>query len=180
MKHVGKSPLLRLIAFLAVLVLGAGAVACGSSDDDSDKGGDEAANAQSGTGVDGDDDGTEPIDTSTPEGQVRAVLAQWTEGLQKPDPKAACAVITPKVEEQIKFIYTKAKNCEDVVRYIAPKVNPGEPDVRSVKVAGNKATLVVRSAKGDTEQTMEFTKQGGEWKISDGFGTPPKKLEPSS
>lgn len=165
----------RLIAVLASGVLALGAAACGS-DDSSDGGDDGAAKAQGG----GDDAGEQPIDTSTPEGQVRAVLAQWTEGLQQPDPKLACSVITPKVEKQLRVIYSEGKTCEDIIRYLAPNVNKGTPEVLNVDVKGAKATMGIRSAQGDRQQTMEFTKSGGEWKISDGFGEPPKKVKAKS
>jgi hypothetical protein len=170
MKDIRRLLAMRWLATVATLALALGAVACGGSDDSSD------GNAAADNGADAQGEARD-IDTSTPEGQVEATVFEFVDAMRKPDPKTACSYLTPTVQDQFLVVYKKAKKCEDVVRYVAPKVYPNDPTVRDVKVSGNKATLGVVAATGDRVQALEMTKSAGRWKISDGFDQAPKDIK---
>jgi hypothetical protein len=175
MEQVRRLLSLRVVAVSAVIALTLGAAACGGSDDSSD-GGDQAAKADA---AQSDDGGSTEVDTSTPEGQVRATLLQFADGMQAGDPQKVCSVVTPAVEKQLTAYFESTKTCEAVVRKVTKGAYDGDPKVTSLKVDGDKATMTAVSATGERQQELEFVKTGGVWKISDGFRVRPEKVEQS-
>lgn len=56
------------------------------------------------------------------------------------------------------------KTLDDMLKELTEKPQAPTPDVRNEKITGNRATLEYLNEKGEWS-TMDFTKEGNEWKI---------------
>jgi hypothetical protein len=100
-------------------------------------------------------------------GDERAV-AQKIEDLQEAgsrrDPERICAEILAKslVEE----LEAAGASCTDEMKKAIEDADDYELDVREVDVSGGTATATVRQGDDGPTETMEFTREGGDWRAT--------------
>jgi hypothetical protein len=126
-------------ALAAAIVVALGAVACGGSDDD---GGD------------------------TPQAQVEAAFAKYSEAQRNGDVGTACSGLTPAMQEAL----ARNKTCEAQMKQIG-RFLPDDfptPELVDVTVDGDTVTAKIRGNGLTNPDPFTFTKQqDGTWKISD-------------
>jgi hypothetical protein len=164
----------RVITLLAVVVLALGAAACGDSDDD---GNGDSANASKNESDGGSSGKGSPQDVAsaddgdpngTPEEQLTALYGQFVDLYYKKDAKGLCEILSTKAQKQFG---KSGGGCEKRFKgMVAETPSPNRPYIVELKVSGNKAVASVKT-KNSEAYPVPFVKQGGEWKISGGFGS---------
>jgi ketosteroid isomerase-like protein len=120
-----------------------------------------AATIAAGCGGGGNDAGK-----TSDEEAVRATAAEFVQAANARDWKRVCTLFTPDALAQAEAL---GKSCEET---FAQRNRPNERitafSVESITVDGDRATAVlkgVNSVEGATQQTQDFQKVDGEWKM---------------
>lgn len=148
----------RLLALLATVALALGAAACGDSDDDN---GGAAAQGQSQNGDQA------PVDNS-PEGQIRATYAKYTDTFYTKDPEAICAMLGQKAQRQ--WAGKTDKTCEaGIKRFFGAGATLGKnrPYLVKIRINGQQALATAKTKTSNT-YPVPMVKENGEWKINIG------------
>jgi hypothetical protein len=163
--------LLAIVAAVLLLVL----AGCGGDDDNGDgngDGGDEAAETQDNQDNQ-DTETTPPADDQGDTGGGDAEAAEQTvrdyiDGIVSGDGGKVCDQFTSAGREELDEI----GGCEELFDGLLTALSDEQKDeIRQadpeVEVNGDRATATVPSIEGDGEETINLSKEGGEWKISD-------------
>jgi hypothetical protein len=102
-----------------------------------------------------------------PSGDERAV-AQKIEDLQQAgsrrDPEKICAEILAK--SLVQELEAAGASCTDEMKKAIEDADDYALDVREVTVSGSTATATVRRGDDGPTETMEFTREGGDWRAT--------------
>jgi hypothetical protein len=100
-------------------------------------------------------------------GDERAV-AQKIEDLQEAgsrrDPERICSEILAK--SLVQELEAAGASCTDEMKKAIEDADDYELDVREVAVSGGTATATVRQGEDGPTETMEFTREGGDWRAT--------------
>lgn len=100
-------------------------------------------------------------------GDERAV-AQKIEDLQEAgsrrDPERICAEILAR--SLVQDLEAAGASCTDEMKKAIEDADDYELDVRKVTVSGSTATATVRQGDDGPTETMEFTREGGDWRAT--------------
>jgi hypothetical protein len=111
---------------------------------------------------------------------VRRALSDLARATAAKDYQRLCDdILAPRLLDQIKSI---GLPCEVALRQGLGEVRDPRLVVGRVRVSGGKATAEVRTSARDQEpsrDTVELTKQNGDWKVSSLAGTGPPSPAPS-
>jgi hypothetical protein len=102
-----------------------------------------------------------------PSGDERAV-AQKIEDLQKAgsrrDPEKICSEILAR--SLVQELEAAGASCTDEMKKAIEDADDYELDVREVTVSGSTATATVKRGDDGPTETMEFTREGGDWRAT--------------
>ena len=100
-------------------------------------------------------------------GDERAV-AQKIEDLQEAgsrrDPEKICTEILAK--SLVQQLETAGTSCTDVMKKAIEDADDYDLDVRKVTISGETATATVRRGEDGPTETMEFAKEGDDWRAT--------------
>ncbi|HEX2161340.1 MAG TPA: hypothetical protein VHF88_05905 [Thermoleophilaceae bacterium] len=141
----------RLAVLLALLALSLGAAACGGSDDDE-------ATAQKGhaAGMTGD------------EREIHDLYAEVTDRFYAKDAAGVCGLMTDAARrDQGK---KSKQTCEEWFKALwqSGTLGKNKPYIAKLAIRGGKAQARVKT-KNSKLYPVEFTREDGRWKVSDGF-----------
>lgn len=97
---------------------------------------------------------------------IRQVAAEFVEAANARDWKRVCALFTPDALAQAESLGVTCE--ESFEQRNRPNERIVDHSVENIRVEGDRATALlkgVNSVEGPTEQTQEFEKVGGEWKM---------------
>ena len=114
----------------------------------------------------------EPSSADKFQGEQRAV-AQKVEELQdagaKNEPQRICSDIL--AQALVQQLEAAGADCTAEMRKAIEDADDYELDVRKVTISGSTATVTVRRGDDGPTQTMEFTREGDEWRATSLSGT---------